>query len=46
MKPSHLTILVLAVGLGLAGCGAAPKQGALDDNVDPTAAGGGSRGDF
>ncbi len=47
MKPSHMTFLVLALGLGLAGCGGAPQaRGPLDDNIDPSDAGGGVRGDL
>lgn len=39
MTPSHLTAILLAVGLGIAGCGPAPKQGPLNEDLDPQGGG-------
>ena len=44
MKLSHFTTLLLAISLGLASCGPAPRQGPLNEDTDPTASGGGPRG--
>jgi hypothetical protein len=39
MKSSHLTAVLLALGLGIASCGPAPKQGPLNEDVDPRGGG-------